>query len=91
MKTIGVRQLRQEASKHLRAVQAGETVEVTDRGRPVALIVPIPKRSRIELLEASGLLVRGTGDLLDLGRPLRPRKGVPLPSMILAAMRADER
>lgn len=91
MKTIGVRQLRQEASKHLRAVQAGETVEVTDRGRPVALLVPIPKRSRLEILEASGRLVRGSGDLLDLGKPLRPRKGVPLPSQILAAMRADER
>lgn len=91
VRSIGVRQLRQDASKHLRAVQGGETVEVTDRGRPVALIVPIPRQGRLEALEASGLLVRGTGDLLELGAPLRPRKGVPLPSAILAAMRAEER
>lgn len=90
MKSIGVRQLRQEASKHLRAVEAGETVEVTDRGRPVALLIPIPRQSRLEMLEASGRLVRGSGDLLKV-KPARPKKGVPLPSAILAAMRADER
>ena len=40
MKTIGVRQLRQRASEYLRRVEAGGTVEVTARGRAVALLVP---------------------------------------------------
>ncbi len=91
MRSIGVRELRQSASKHLRTVEAGETIEVTDRGRPIALLVPVPKRSGLERLEASGRLARGSGDLLQLGAPLRPRKRAPLPSAVLAALRANER
>jgi hypothetical protein len=34
---------------------------------------------------------RGEGDLLELGDPLSPEAGMPLPSEILAGMRADER
>lgn len=41
MTTIGVRELRQAASTHLRAVAAGETITITDRGTPVARLVPI--------------------------------------------------
>ena len=40
MTEIGIRDLRQYASQHLRAVAAGETLTVTDRGRPVAELVP---------------------------------------------------
>lgn len=36
---IGIRELRQSASVHLRAVSAGEEIVVTDRGRPVARLV----------------------------------------------------
>jgi prevent-host-death family protein len=91
MRSIGIRELRQQASKHLRDVEAGETIEVTDRGRPVALLVPVPVGSTAERLIASGRMTRGTGDLLDLGEPLEPTPGVPLPSEVLAALRADER
>jgi prevent-host-death family protein len=41
MSTIGVRELRQNASGVLREVEAGETTTVTVAGRPVAKIVPI--------------------------------------------------
>ena len=37
---IGVRQLREGLSRALRRVRAGETLEITDHGRPVARIVP---------------------------------------------------
>jgi len=40
MERIGVRELRQNASKYLDKVKAGETVEVTERGTLVALLVP---------------------------------------------------
>src|ERR1700730_2002733 len=41
MRRIGVRELRRHASRYLRDVQQrGATIEVTDRGRPVALLVP---------------------------------------------------
>ena len=40
MERIGVRELRQNASAYLARVSLGESIEVTDRGRPVALLVP---------------------------------------------------
>ena len=42
MLRIGVRELRQHASRYLALVARGEHVEVTDRGRPVAMLVPVP-------------------------------------------------
>ena len=39
--TIGIRQLKAELSQHLRRVEAGETIQVTDRGRVIATINPV--------------------------------------------------
>ena len=41
MSTVGVRELRQNASEILREAEAGESATVTVAGRPVARIVPI--------------------------------------------------
>lgn len=90
MRSIGVRELRQQASRHLLAVQAGQTLRITDRGKPVAMIIPVPQRTGLEGLEASGRLARAKGDLLRAA-PRRPKKGVPLPSEVLRRMRARER
>lgn len=90
MRTVGIRELRQQASRHVRAVQAGEIIQVTDRGKPVAMIVPLPERDVLDELEAAGRVTRAQGDVLGV-KPVRPKKGVPLPSAILARMRADER
>ena len=38
---VGVRELKQHLSEYLRRVAAGETLQVTDRGVPVALITPV--------------------------------------------------
>jgi prevent-host-death family protein len=43
MDRIGVRELRQNASRYLARVARGESLEVTDRGRPVALLVPVSR------------------------------------------------
>ncbi len=91
MKSIGVRQLRQQASRYLREVEAGETIQVTDRGRPVALLVPVPADGPLARLASSGRLIPAAGDLLELGEPLEPKAGVPLPSDELARLRELER
>ncbi|MSQ27472.1 MAG: type II toxin-antitoxin system prevent-host-death family antitoxin [Dehalococcoidia bacterium] len=91
MQQIKIRELRQHASAWLRKVQAGERFEVTDRGRPVALLVPLPQGGVLDHLIASGEATPAEGDLLDLGPPIAPMQGVPLPSEILEIMRADER
>jgi prevent-host-death family protein len=91
MTRIGIRELRQKASQYLRRVEAGETIEVTDRGRPVALLTPIPQTSRLEQLRAAGDVEPVEGDLEDLGPPLEPLPGRELPSSVLSRLRADER
>lgn len=91
MRQIGVRELRQHASRWLDRVVAGESFEVTDRGRPVALLVPVPAEEGLEALVAAGRARRGEGRLSDLGPPLRLRPGAPRPSEVLERLRADER
>ncbi len=91
MRSIGIRELRQQASKFLRLVQAGQTLQVTDRGRAVALLVPVPQESVLETLIAAGRAEPAAGDLLDLDPPLPPVKGVPLPGASLARARKSER
>ena len=39
--SVGVRELKQHLSEYLRRVGAGETVMVTDRGVPIAMLVPV--------------------------------------------------
>ncbi len=90
MDKIGIRELRQNASAVLRRVAAGEVVEVTDRGRAVARIVPMHEASRLEQLLAEGRATDATGDLLDV-KPIARIAGKPPLSKILAEMRADER
>jgi prevent-host-death family protein len=54
---IGVRELRQHASRYLDHVKAGETVEVSDRGHLVALLVPpSPALASRDRLVAAGQL-----------------------------------
>ncbi len=91
MRSIGVRELRQQASRYLREVERGDSIEVTDHGRPVARLIPIPRSHGVDQLLATGQLSPSAGDPLELGAPLAPRPGVPLPSVELAAMRAEER
>jgi prevent-host-death family protein len=90
MTTVGVRELRQRASELLRMVEGGETIQITDRGRPVALLTPLPQGSPLELLRAGGELEQATADLDDLPAPL-PSSASELPSAILARLRRDER
>jgi prevent-host-death family protein len=91
MATVGVRELRQRASELLRRVEAGETIEVTDRGRPVAVLAPLPDRSPIERLSAAGDLVPSQHDLDDLPDPLPLGPDQAPPSSVLARLRRDER
>jgi prevent-host-death family protein len=91
MERIGVRELRQRASEWLRRVAQGESFEVTDRGRLVALLVPAPGENLLDRLTAQGRLSEPGRDLLDLGAPLPPEPQRPLPSAVLEELRAAER
>jgi prevent-host-death family protein len=91
MKRVSVRDLRQNASVWLREVKAGASFEVTERGQPIAMLVPLPKGSVLAQLIAEGKVRPARGDLLDLGPPLPLPPGARPLSEILAEMRADER
>ena len=91
MASVGVRELRQRASELLRRVEAGETIEVTDRGRPVAILAPLPEQRPIERLAATGDLVPGRGDLEDLPDPMPLGPGQEAPSIMLERLRRNER
>ena len=90
MASVGIRELRQRASELLRRVEQGETIEITDRGRPVARLAPLPEGDRLERLRASGDIESATGALDDLPDPLALPHGVERPSDALARLRRDE-
>jgi prevent-host-death family protein len=90
MASVGVRELRQRASELLRRVEHGESIEITDHGRPVAVLVPVPD-DPLERLRAAGELTQPDGDLDDLPEPLPLAPGSEPASSVLARLRADER
>ena len=60
-----MRELRQNASKYLERVKRGESIEVTERGVPIAVLGPVPvvaKSRYLELLE-QGVISPGQGEL----------------------------
>jgi prevent-host-death family protein len=91
MASVGVRELRQRASELLRRVEHGETIEVTDRGRLVAILSPAPEGSPLDQLRALGEIDPATGDLDDLPEPLVLAPGTENPSEALRRLRRNER
>jgi prevent-host-death family protein len=89
MERVGVRELRRDASAILRRVAAGETVEVTDRGRHVAILLRAMP-SGLARLEREGQLRRPDGDLLAL-TPIRLPEGAGPPSGLVTEGRAEGR
>lgn len=86
MPETGIRALKQNASAVVAQAASGVVVTITDRGRPVAQLTPIPS-SRLLGLIASGLARPARRQLRELPRPVA---GSDL-SAELDAMRADER
>jgi len=88
MDRVGVRELRQNLSVYLRRVVAGETLEVTERGRPVALLTPVGARDDpIMRLVAAGRASPPERSPRDLGPALRHPRGL---SEALAEQRAED-
>ena len=70
---VGVRELRQNLSVYLRRVKRGERLEVTERGRAVAVLAPISGSSTpLEQLVSSGRASPPDGDLLEMLPPRGP-------------------
>lgn len=90
---VGVRELRQNLSVYLDRVKAGETLEVTERGQPVAELRPRPaeRLSPWEQLIADGHVTRATIRPRDIPPPLpNPNPGTSPLSDILRQMRDED-
>jgi len=61
--TIGIRALKQNASAVVARAAAGETLLITDRGRPVARLLPLAPKSRIQ-------------EMIDAGQITMPEKSL---------------
>jgi antitoxin (DNA-binding transcriptional repressor) of toxin-antitoxin stability system len=88
-KPVGVRELRQNLSVHLVRVKAGHTLTVTEHGRAVAELRPVPPESdQLARLIADGRLRPPRRSPLALPRPLRLTLDRPV-SALLEESRED--
>ena len=89
MSTVGIRALKQNASAVVRQAAAGDVVTITDRGRPVAQIVPL-RKSRLAELRDAGLVKEASIAPSELPLPTARVDGPPLSELVRDA-RDDER
>ncbi len=76
---VGARELKTRLGTYLRRVREGRTVVVTERGRPVAELRPVPAGAGLDAtlqrLESVGVVSRGTGQRLATFRAIASRGG----------------
>lgn len=93
MDRIGIRELRQNASEYIRRVEQGETIEVTDRGRPVARLAPLPKGETVlDRLIGEGKATPATQSLREYLQTVKrapPIPGQPSISQMLDELREE--
>lgn len=90
--SIGIRELRQNASRYVAMAKAGQRVPVTERGKLVAYLVPAQEpRTTFEQMVAAGQVRFATGNLRDHLTPLPAEPGETSPFEALMEMRDEER
>ena len=80
---IGIRQLRQRASEWVAKAKAGKVIVITDRGKPVARLMPLTQNENVrnklidngQLIPATAPRARLSTDDLVSGPPLTPILG----------------
>jgi prevent-host-death family protein len=89
MVRVGVRELRQHAGRYLERVKAGETIELTERGRLVAVLAPpTPAMTALDRLIAEGKVVPATAPF-RLPKRVPAKPGQPSLSQILDELREE--
>ena len=71
--TVGIRELKAQISKYLRRVKAGQTLIITDHGKPVGRIVPVEEtlEERVQRLVEAGIVKWN-------GKKLKPREPIAI-------------
>jgi len=81
MMEVGVRELKSALSSYLKRVRSGESIVVTDRGEPIARIIPVGLPEGIAKLMAEGR-VTWSGKPFRPPKPMRIAPGPPLSDYI---------
>lgn len=94
MKTATITQAKNQLSALIDQVQAGETIVILERGRPVARLEPVTGQTdpsgRLARLERAGIIKRGTGaPPIELMREPPPR--LPAGMSVLDALLEERR
>jgi prevent-host-death family protein len=89
MVTVSSRELKNRLGKYLRLVRDGEPVEITDRGRPIARIVPVEGSGTVDE-DLLRLLAKGNVTL-GHGRLRKRKPAVLTPGPSIAEMIAEDR
>lgn len=91
MSEVGIRELRQNLSVYLDRVKEGESLRVTEYGRTVALLTPLPKKDMnvFERMVAEGKAIAPTKSLQNIRLPKPGPAGLPSSQEILDEIRAD--
>ena len=84
MKRASITEAKNNLSALIDGLKSGSPVLIVDRGRPVALLSPIPEALPFEQLRAAGEVDSATVDLSDLPEPLVLPPGIESPSAALA-------
>jgi prevent-host-death family protein len=88
--SVGVRELRQNLSIYLDQVKLGTVLQVTEHGRTVATLQPVAAaETRLDRLEALGLVTRARKAIRDLPTPRRVPAGASAVATILDELGAD--
>lgn len=88
--TVGVRELRQNLSVYLEEIKQGRSLIVTDHGRHVAVLRPLPPATSVlDRLVAEGKATPPTLRIADLRPPLDEKLEKPV-SQILQEMRDED-
>ena len=74
--TVGIRDLKAQLSKYIQQVKAGETVIITERGKPIGRLVPTEPstEARLKELEQAGMLA-WSGRKLQSSAPMAQTRG----------------
>jgi prevent-host-death family protein len=90
MRSVGIRELRQNLSRYIAEVRDGESFVVTERGREVARLLPSgPADSPLARLIAERGASAPQGSLADLDAPGGRPAGPPASEVVLAELREE--
>jgi len=78
MGLVSAKELKNRLGRYLKKVKGGETLVVTERGKPIARIVPLDlaPEAKLKLMEELGLLVPPEGELEAIEPLVTPKQSI---------------